>query len=475
MIELEIAYKEHKYNQEKKRKAEQEKLYDYYVGNGDQIVKYLDSALEVTFDDKDIEEWQKHFINITEKMVNMLAIVYKEPALRYFNSEELTKKYLNVLPIDINSKDKKAHRFAKLLGSSLTEVYFNKRTKRIEYIVRPNHLFTVYWNDDDPNVIDVLMYDKYYTGADGKDELFTVVWTPDEHFKIDGLGNRKVVGNNSKMINPYGVVPFAKLTIKEGDDGWGEGMHDLVNVNEQINVLLTFLANGNIIMGTSGTLLAVNCDLKNKGKVEGENLRKVRRGWKHPIVVENAQTDRVTPSLQHVVATPYIESIQGYIDWYIRTTALAKGLNPNSFLAEVRSTSGYSKIVDSLEQLEIRQDDIEPCRVYEKERFDITRKILEVNGIKIPDEELTIDFQEVKIPETTDEIIKIRSFNLQNNLETPIDWLMENNPDLDYEQAKKQIEANKKINDKYIKEKPKSMLSDLITNGEPNVGREQAE
>jgi len=254
---------------------------------------------------------------------------------------------------------------------------------------------------------------------------------------------------------------------------WGVGQGDAINVNEQINFLLTKLMNDDVVLGTAGTVLAVNLGLTKKGTVDGDEtgVREVKIGVKNPITVENARGgDMLPPSLTHVSFNPQIEAVKQTIDWYIKTIALTKGLNPNSFLADTQATSGYSKIIDSLEQLEIRQDDLEACRVFEKERFEITREVnnyfaqsTEGREYKLQtiseDLEMLIDFAEIEIPKTPDEIWRDRENRIKYNMASPVDFIIEENPDEDKTSAQEIINENKLINETM---KPKTEGQSLL-------------
>ena len=82
MIELDLAYKSHLYNQNQKRIEEQEKQYAYYSGDSDKIRTYLSKALEITYDSDDIEDMQLNYVNLTKKMIDQMAVVYRDPAIR---------------------------------------------------------------------------------------------------------------------------------------------------------------------------------------------------------------------------------------------------------------------------------------------------------------------------------------------------------------------------------------------------------
>ncbi|RPI19050.1 MAG: hypothetical protein EHM58_03285 [Ignavibacteriae bacterium] len=455
--ELTKTYSSHRERENLLRIQQQEKLYDYYISDELKILKRLNDVLGITFDEDDVDEFQKEYVNITKKVINQLAIVYKEPAQRTIiksgkPDEKLTKYLSSILPANVNTLDKIAHRYSKLFNTSLTRVNF--RNGKVVYDVLPSYLFDVITDDNDPYMLTQVSYDKYIKNEDGDDELYTVFWTKDKHYMRQVLevgdkyiyGDEVPIGNNGEMVNPYGVIPFAVMRMEMQGDFWGTGQCDLANVNEQLNFLLTDLTNGGIIMQSWGTPFLANTGLEEKNK-------KVRFGPKHPIAVKQTNSE-FPPVFEYKNANPLIAEVRATIDWKIKMIALTKGLNPNSFLADAKAASGYSKIVDSLEQLEIRRDDIEPCRIYEDERFDITRAVVNYhaefpeNGLeKLPDDiYLAVDFADINIPQTTDEKIKENEFKLKNGLMSIIDIMKEQNPDLTDEEIEARLKKNLEVN-----------------------------
>ena len=359
-----VTFEQNLIKQNARRVETQERIYNYYIGDKSAILEYLEEIQGITFDEKTLEDFQRVFINITKKVINKLAVVYRNPATRYFidekgnELEDYSVWYNSQLPVNINSIDKTAHRYAKAFNTSLTRVGFDGK---LFYKVLPSHLYNVKTDDNDKLI--ELSYARYF----GK-EMFIVTWTDTEHYmqKIENIMNYSVmgkklpIGDNVKMINPYGKIPYAILRLEEQNDFWGEGQTDLVNFNEQINFLLSDLINSGIIMQSWGTPVAINCGFSYKNEKGGTSYRKVRVGAKHPIVIENAKSDEVEPSFEYKSADPKITEIKDTIDWMIKLIAITKGLDPNSFLQEVKATSGFSKVVDSLDEMELRQDDIEP-------------------------------------------------------------------------------------------------------------------
>lgn len=433
----------------------QERIYNYYIGNKSAILEYLQEVQGVTFDESTIEDFQKVFINITKKVINKLAVVYRNPAKRYFIDEkgkeikDYSDWYNLQIPKNVNSIDKTAHRYAKAFNTSLTRVGFDGK---LFYKVLPSHLYNIKTDDNDKLI--ELNYARYFDK-----ELYVVTWTDTEHYrqKVENIskfsvkGNKIPIGDNVKMINPYGKIPYAILRLEEQNDFWGEGQTDLTNFNEQINFLLSDLINSGIIMQSWGTPVAINCGLSYKNEKGGTSYRKVRVGAKHPLVIEDVKADEMEPSFEYKSANPMITEIKESIDWMIKLIAITKGLDPNSFLQEVKATSGFSKVVDSLDEMELRQDDIEPCRTYEEERFELTKRVLDVHKSEIKNYKslkgyFVCDFAEIKPIKSLDEDLKEKEFNLKHNLITPIDIMRDKNPDLTDEELLKKYEENKTLN-----------------------------
>ena len=486
-MDTNLIYVQHLYNQSTFGASQRQKLFDYYVGNESDMLRYLKKALLKTFDGLDIAEFQLDYINITKKIVNQLSVVYTLPAARSILTEQtvdniknyvidnnLTDYYNGIIPTAINTVDKMANRYGKLFNTSITQVSFDKASQKIRYRVIGSELFDVITDNDDPYKLVQLSYDKYfYNDSTGKEEKWNVVWTNENHYRREVLemgssisqlnrgasgkfttyGDPTPIGSNSEMINPYGVITFAVNRIEQQGDFWGTGQCDLVNGNEQINFFLTDLANGTI-MQTWGQMVLTNSGYKGS----------VRLGVKHPIKLDN-NDPAVNMTAEFINANPLIDQIRESIDWKIKLIAASKGLNPNSFLQEAKATSGYSKIIDSLEQMEIRRDDIEPCRQYEDDRFNITRAVNNyhfrtpnADGSKnnlmqeIPDDAyLQVDFAEISIEQTIDEKIKEQDYKLSKNLISILDIAREQNPDLTDDELEKTILENKSINERIMK------------------------
>lgn len=463
MDELELAYKKFLNDNDSVRIAEQRKQYEYYTGNQEAIKSYLEDLLSVNFSSDTTNSMIKHWINITKKIIDQLSVLYNKAAKRTIlidgkPDKELTNYYNSLLPLNINAVDKIALRLARLNNVSLTQVYMDKRKKKLIYRVEPAWKISVVSDDIDVNKIKVLSYERYYAIDEENEEKYLIVWTEDNHYMMDSRNQILPVGDNFEMVNPYkdvdgyGIIPFAVLRINEAEDFWGEGQTDLVNFNEVINLLLTDLLDSGLIMGSAVTPVATNLNLRYKNQDGTYTHFPVSIGMKNPIVVEDVRNDMVQPKLEFVKPEAPISEIIAAIDNQIKMIAIIKGLNPNTLLAETKATSGYSKIMDSLEEIHIREDVIEQTRAYEEQRFNISRAVINAHanelGIRtIPDNAtLKVNFAEVSIPKTVQEKWLDREQMIKFNLATPKDFLMEDDKDISETDAEIRINENMEYN-----------------------------
>ena len=81
--DLILAFHKDMHDKRKIRIDEQKKQYVYYSGNSFEIKKYLDVALRLSYRDSDVDEMQLQWINLTKKIINQMAIVYRDPAMRH--------------------------------------------------------------------------------------------------------------------------------------------------------------------------------------------------------------------------------------------------------------------------------------------------------------------------------------------------------------------------------------------------------
>ena len=111
--------------------------------------------------------------------------------------------------------------------------------------------------------------------------------------------------------------------------------------------------------------------------------------------------------------------------------------------------------MDAVDQMEVRKDDVEPCRAFEEERFKITKimnnKLVGTpggEGLKeIPEEaSLFVDFADIEVQKTPQDKRDDYDWKLEKNLISLLDIVKEENPDLTDEQAEEVLTKNRAAN-----------------------------
>jgi len=112
------------------------------------------------------------------------------------------------------------------------------------------------------------------------------------------------------------------------------------------------------------------------------------------------------------------------------TTALNNhGMSPQWSQEGGTPPSGWSLMVQNLDLLENREDDVPYWIYYDNETYDVERIVLEVEtGKKLPEERL-INFTEIKFPLSPEEDRDNKDWRLKHGLDSIVDYIMQENPD----------------------------------------------
>lgn len=444
------------YTPEQKRYVHFRKLWDYYHFDRDGITSYVEEAMGNTFKQETIDKMQFPLYNLTKKVINLTAVAYMEPALRYVvvpkavqaDAEGLTEIgdrqaerdneiYQEVLAgSNINTVSKEWNRFAKLLTTVYVEVVF--RDGKIEYRLHPPHELEVV--TDPTNYLEPI--EVCYDQKVG-DETYTIRWTPTEHEILDVHGKRveSEVLNPWGGVNKYGIIPLIPCRVSIPDTHFGDGDAELVWMNEKINIASASMFH-NMLMQSHGQAVSINMDLDKiaSGPITGPDV---------VIEANKVSKDDFPPSFTYVKPDPATEANIKAIDWMVKQMAVMKGLSVQSVSAEVNEQSGVSKSVDLVELRERRQDDIEFLRPFEKRLFDVTRTVWNFNmpGSKISDKAVFgIDFVEPEVPLSATEEWTVKEKKMSMGLYSPVEDMMDEDEGIDRQQAMQYIMDNMAAN-----------------------------
>lgn len=402
-----------------------EKLYSYYIGDSEAQLKYLERALLKSISEETVEEMQKPFINIVNKVINRQALAYIESPDRYLTEDKSNDTYQELLATSkIKIKSKEWNKLAKLFDCVLVEVCWRDK---IEYDILLPQFVTIIEKENNYLEIKELLYAKVY-----KDEMRYIHWDTDTYHVMDK--NFKLIRDeyNPENQNPYGVIPFLPLRLRETESFWGEGDIELVDINEKINVLLAS-SYFNSIMQSHGQPIAINMGIKGK----------IKTGANHIIQVEGATSDFISPSFTFVQPNPSTTATMEQIDYLIKMVCVTRGLPAFSVSTDATAQSGVSKAIDSAELYEMRQNDIERLEDFEKDLFNLTKIVFNYNSNKqINDDSFNINFPKVEPQRTEEEQLRVKQEKLKLGLWTPIDDIINEEMGIDKEKAMEIIREN---------------------------------
>ncbi len=120
-----------------------------------------------------------------------------------------------------------------------------------------------------------------------------------------------------------------------------------------------------------------------------------------------------------------IDRIQKVITNEILKMMAGFGVSTDKFSINGSSVSGISIKLSNYGILEMRRKKIPIWRKHEKEIFKLSNVVAKANGSKhFDDDELKIDFGEISLPKSNDEILKEEAIGIQNNTTSPVHLLM---------------------------------------------------
>ncbi len=390
---------------------DRERLLDYYEGIN------LEQDIKGYFDSDSLSQIPPMYINLVRNIISRRALVYQQAPVRF------NDKYNEVIG-DLDSFMKQFEQLTYLLGTEALYTHWDDNAKKLKY--RPIHFFTPFFkpNEDEPFAI---MYQaESHLQARTEDAQY-MFWSKDtedmegKHFMISSRG--KITSIVPDDRNPYGdVLPF-NIAHRHPftRDFFREGASDLVDGMRSINIMLTELAlHGRFQLGQP-----VFTGLDTEQRINfGQD--------KALVLPEGANFQYATPNAN---VQSMIESTKYMVD------SIAQSNNVRINWADKSQESGLSKKMSQLDlQDALRSDTEQIYRPFEKQQFQIAKRICEVSGGINLGDQFSIDFAEREVPMSTDEEIKYYSWAFQNDLETRQSYLRKKNPDLQEEEIQGIVE-----------------------------------
>ena len=468
-------------NQERKR--EMKKRYDILK---DGTKKFVMERMEKELSPETFEEVKFRASNISlfRKIVDKKAMVYKEGAKRNAEAEEYAEfvgEYVDQL--NHNSKMKKTNKYLEAFRNCIYMIlpYKDPHTQKMKLrsqVLAP-YLYDIIEDQENreiPRVL-VLSYQSNepeimmkepgqsgkrgpqsttgnYRSSDGVDQSIAdspddgndprefVFWSTNFHFTCDRKGNIIPGKQEDDLSNPIKTLPFVNFAKDQDGQFWAVGGDDLIEGAILVNTLLTdmhFIAK----MQGMGIFYLI-----------GKNIPKTLKiGPSDAIIMEKREED---PDAQIGFASsnPPLDAHMKMIEQYIALLLSTNNLEPGTIKGELSATSAASGIQEMIRKSE-NMDDIEDQRETYRDNepliFDIISRwhnLLFERGViddelkmlgSIVPEKIRLEFTESNQFMTEKDKLDVIEKRLELGLDTMIDAVMRDNPDLTKEQAEDKL------------------------------------
>ncbi len=390
---------------------ERETLLDYFEGVN------LQQDLKKYFDSESLSQIPPMYINLVRNIISRRALVYQQAPIRY------NDKYNEVIG-GFDSFMKQFEQLTYLLGTEALYTHWDENNRELKY--RPIHFFVPFFkpNEDDPFAI---MYQAESQLMARTEDAQYMFWSKDtddmegKHFMISSRGKITSVVPDDR--NPYGdVLPF-NIAHRHPytRDFFREGASDLVDGMRSINIMLTELAlHGRFQLGQP---LFTGLDTE----------QRITMGQDKALVLpEGANFSYASPSAD---INGMIESTKYMVD------SIAQANNVRINWTDKSAESGLSKKMSELDLMDALRSDTEQIyRPFEKQQFEIAKRICEVSGGINLGDQFSVDFSEREIPMSQQEEVQYYTWAFANDLETRQSYLRKKNPDLQEDEIQDMVE-----------------------------------
>jgi len=391
------------------RKQETAKALDLYHS---EALKHLETRLQELFSEP--EKMTKVTLNVIKKIIHQQATTFREPPTRILEGSEADQNLFAAICQDcsLDIVLKQCSRLLKLLKSLLLKVVWVDDKIRLDIIIG-NIIEYIQTSDTPYDLKSVLIID--YGSSNRVEDVEYSFWDEEVFKRLDYRLN-----TIQEESNPYnGKLPFIPLfdTYNSSSSFWLPLDDSLISCQESINEKLTDLLyiirqqgfGVGWIRSEAGTAGTLRTDPGVLVELQGE---------KSALGFESQQSE----------IAEIVDAIQKLISW----TAISQGLSAGSMSTDPVEQSGLSKIVDTRELSEIRQDDLQLWRGYEREIFNTLRLVWNTHSKKKLSDSatLSIDFADPKAQIDPKTQATAWDLQLAMGVISAVDIAMEKNKDL---------------------------------------------
>jgi len=406
---------EHLNHIETARAKEREYLLDFYEGInvGDYVSEYFGS--------ESLQQVPMFTQNLTRRVCKARSQAYRKPVR--MGVDPRYKEIVNVQ--DLNTKRRQLEQTTFLLGTMGFRSLWNERTEKVEYELLPFMEPLFLPGEKEP--FGVIYAIENNGMAKLKDQEF-VVWTEDRpglparHFGVDVHGDK--ISFNEGDVNPYGIIPVTFChrysPIRDFFVGTAE---DVVRADLALSVAAMEISLC-LRLGAIGVKFVTGVDDRSRISMGVDKILYLPEGANFGVTGPSASISELIAGAKFLVE---------------------QTLNNNQLRVKFIDSHGNAESAEALRVQEIDnyaevQANIEDTwRAWEHRRFDVDRRIIQVQtGVNIEPEYL-VDFEEPQILSPSEER-EMYSWLFQNKLATRQAYLMLKNPDMLPEEAEKLLE-----------------------------------
>lgn len=378
-------------------------------------------------------------VNITKKIVDKISLIYKYAPERFLDIEAETDNYRDYIQQNprFNLSLKIAERYKNLLYKILYRPVYDEIQGKWHYYIETE--YEPHFTGD--NMLTPFAYSIPIKIANTRfSSIFNedrwMFYSKDMYFFHDNDFKAIPDPDHPDMINPYGIIPFVELRADVPVDKYDtQGMLELIQANQAINIALMNL-NMMIHFQAFGILTGKNISEQDAGKIKiGADKIALTGDGDLSILNTNpmiAETIEAIKQQIQLIAWTYNLSI----NWTIEGTP----------------ASGFSLIVQNIDLLEQRHDDVELAELQEKEIYEVIAMISKYHNLKpalMPDAELHLDFQDIDFPINQKEELERWEWELSHNAKSIVDYIQSQNPEMSEEEAIEKFNRNKILNGKF--------------------------
>jgi len=390
---------------ENQRTRERDYLLDFYEGiNVDHYVREF-------FGTESLQQVPIFTQNLTRRVCKARAKSYARPVRMAV--DERYREFANIQ--DLNAKRKQLEQTTFLLGTQGFRSLWNARHNRIEYEIL-SHLEPIFLEGE--NEPFGCIYAIENQGLSKLTDQKFIVWTeardgkPGRHFGMHANGDK--FSFNDSDLNPYGILPVTFASrYSPLRDFWVGDASDVVRADLALSVAAMEIALC-IRFGAIGIKFVTGVDDRSRITLGPDKLIYLPEGANFGVTGPSASIDDLIKGAKYLVETTLNNN-------QLRVKFIDSHGNAESAEAlRVQDIDHTSEISSNIEDI---------WRPWEHRRFQVDKRIIEVQTGQVLSDEYFVDFEEPKVMSPSEER-EMYTWLFQNKLATREQYLLWKNPDL---------------------------------------------